>query len=82
MEENDCGIVSEVFYLTELSTDAWKNCPLLDGNSPSGVRGTHSVLVKGTRGHSIKTHRYCGKKPKFFSNHTLLSEATQRGGAG
>lgn len=33
-----CGIVSEVFYLTELGTDAWKNCPLLDGNSPSGAR--------------------------------------------
>lgn len=50
-------------------------------NRPSGVR-EELVLSLGKEQEDVLSKRVRFAKPKFFSNHTLLSEATQRGGAG
>lgn len=73
-----CGIVSEVFYLTELGTNAWKNCPLLDGKSSlRGERGARPVLGKGTGGRSLKKSQVC-KTQVLFKPHFAFRSYTKR----
>lgn len=80
-----CGIVSEVFYLTELGTDAWKNCPLLDGNSPSGAREELVLSLGKEHEDVLSKSKIVGKKKSqvcktqvLFKPHFAFRSYTKR----